>query len=621
MAFQFNWSPLIADTERAREMLTSALNKSPKPSIIVDDIHVTELNLGSTPPSLEILEIGDLAEDRFRGIFKMVYSGDAFLTLKTRVQANPLNTYLATKPSFASPQPLAAASGLTIPLAITLSDIRLSGFVILVFSKQKGITLVFRNDPLESLKVSSTFDSIPFVRDYLQSEIEKQLRVLFMEDLPAIIHRLSLRLLVPPDHQQVPSEDLNSNPRLDSAPSAEAPPIDPLASPPQAPAGVSHDDLDTSFLNLDDAATSYSFSRKNLLRLAALNDSHRTLSLFTPPIRDAVVRAWAGAAEQVRDEHAGPLLGVRARPSGLTLASLRGSTAPMEVDKSSLPSCSSDSRPASLPGSTASIPQSYTSSRPTLASSHTYSTSNTYSINGTVTGSGSSRPRARKRKHRVVNLRRQAEPMDEVTPIDGQPGSESARNNGRPSTPMSTAPPESSSWRTMSSREEDELVTPPDSPEKKKKDPERTPHASRPPRHGQLESGTVKPVRHAADTLHRNLADLHIPDAAVMDKSQLPAADSAPTALPSSTGKTPQSPSSPSAVTSPFPFPNYAGSAQPGGILEQAWLMKMAAEIARKAESERRRQSEEFWNGKWDAASSVQHRAGSEGEAPPAYVA
>jgi len=169
MAFNFNWSPLIADTTRAKDMLTAALNKSPKPPIIVDDIIVTELNLGQTPPELEILEIGDLAEDRFRGIFKMKYNGDAFLTLKTRVQANPLNTYLSEKPSFASPQPLAASSGLTIPLQITLSDIRLSGFVILVFSRQKGLTLVFRNDPLESIKVSSTFDSISFVRDYTKA--------------------------------------------------------------------------------------------------------------------------------------------------------------------------------------------------------------------------------------------------------------------------------------------------------------------------------------------------------------------------------------------------------------------------------------------------------------------
>lgn len=89
MAFNFNWSPLTADEDfyqRARNLLTTALNKSPKPPIIVDDILVTELNLGSIPPELEILEIGDLAEDRFRGIFKMCYSGDAYLTLRTKVQ-------------------------------------------------------------------------------------------------------------------------------------------------------------------------------------------------------------------------------------------------------------------------------------------------------------------------------------------------------------------------------------------------------------------------------------------------------------------------------------------------------------------------------------------------------
>lgn len=92
MAFNFNWSPLTADAafySRARDLLTKALNKSPKPPIIVDDILVSELNLGTVPPDLEILEIGDLAEDRFRGIFKMCYTGDAYLTLKTRVQVRP----------------------------------------------------------------------------------------------------------------------------------------------------------------------------------------------------------------------------------------------------------------------------------------------------------------------------------------------------------------------------------------------------------------------------------------------------------------------------------------------------------------------------------------------------
>ena len=103
MAFNFNWSPLTADADfykMAQEMLTTALNKSPKPPIIVDDILVNELNLGSVPPELEILEIGDLAEDRFRGIFKMCYSGDAFLTLKTRVQVRPNIIFIFVQQSY-----------------------------------------------------------------------------------------------------------------------------------------------------------------------------------------------------------------------------------------------------------------------------------------------------------------------------------------------------------------------------------------------------------------------------------------------------------------------------------------------------------------------------------------
>ncbi len=56
----------------------------------------------------------------------------------TTTQANPLNTYLAAKPGFTSPQPLAAASSLTIPLQITLSEIKLSAFIIVVFSAAEG---------------------------------------------------------------------------------------------------------------------------------------------------------------------------------------------------------------------------------------------------------------------------------------------------------------------------------------------------------------------------------------------------------------------------------------------------------------------------------------------------
>lgn len=78
-------------------------------------------------------------------------------------------------------------------MTLRLSKLHLRAILILVVSKAKGITLVFKNDPLQNVDVSSTFDSVEVIRGYLQQEIEGQLREMFREDLPGIIHRLSQR--------------------------------------------------------------------------------------------------------------------------------------------------------------------------------------------------------------------------------------------------------------------------------------------------------------------------------------------------------------------------------------------------------------------------------------------
>lgn len=284
-----------------------------------------------------------------------------------------MNTYLYSKPSFTSPQPLAAASGLTIPLTLTLSEIKLSAFIILVFSKQKGLTLVFRNDPLESLKVSSTFDSIQFVRDYLQKTIEQQLRNLMMEELPAIIHRLSLQLWCP--------DQVNKGTETPQEEEDEAG-VDPLASPPLDPVDANGNLLDPntiSELTLNGGGEVQSlFSQKNLLRLAALTDSHRTLSLFTPGIRDVVFRAWTGYGE--RSESPTPSV---ATPS-------LSKTNSFNAGASTTTYTFSDS------GSTA---HGHLPSRPSLVSLNSATT-------GLSLGAGARTRTGRKKKTRVVNLRR-----------------------------------------------------------------------------------------------------------------------------------------------------------------------------------------------------------------------
>ncbi|KAK5682201.1 ERMES complex subunit [Elasticomyces elasticus] len=583
MAFNFNWSPLIADTDRVREMLTSSLNKSPKPPIIVDDIIVNELNLGSTPPELEILEVGDLAEDKFRGIFKMSYTGDAYLTLKTRVQANPLNTYLSTKPSFASPQPLAASSGLTIPLQITLSDIRLSGFVILVFSKQKGITLVFRNDPLESLKVSSTFDSIPFVRDYLQKTIESQLRVLFMEDLPAIIHRLSLRMFSP-EHQSAEAQDPSK------ANTDERAPIDPFASSAEQPTDSFGQPLEGGTLFSHDvpSETYASFSQKNLLRLAALTESQRTLSLFTPGMRDTVYRAWASSAD--RNDMSNGISTPLHRP---TLSRIQSTLGSHSAWSSSAPSQASETPSVHSRPSLASFP-----SAPTV-----------YSL-----GSTASRSRAgRKRKNRVVNLRKEK--------VEGDVSDMASVSSGYPESanPSATGSVEASSHEDLAAvAREGEINTPPRSPKKKvgfqqSSDTTRlAPDSRRPvtPR-----NSTVVPPPDDDDQTPRASMYLPVPDEQKTPQKPEPRPSrqrlSRNQTLPDRV-KPPELPRSASDLSlSSLPF-SIDGSS--GGILEQAWMMKMANEIARKVAEEKVRRP--AWRS--DDEEGFGRRGGA--EAPPAYV-
>ena len=285
-------------------------------------------------------------------------------------KANPLSTYLCSKPTFTSPQPLAAASGLTIPLQITLSEIKLSAFIILVFSKQKGLTLVFRNDPLESLKVSSTFDSIQFVRDYLQKTIEGKLRDLIMDELPAIIHRLSLQLWCP---DQLPKESDLPKETSESA-------INPLATPPLDAVDVNGQLVDPSkiaSLSLDGGAETQSlFSQKNILRLAALANSNRTFSLFTPGIRDVIFRAWAGQTERMDTGHNSPL----STPSLAKSHSFQG-----------IATTYTFSDPGSREGD-------HIPSRPSLVSLNSATT-------GLALGSGRHSKSGRKKKTRVVDLR------------------------------------------------------------------------------------------------------------------------------------------------------------------------------------------------------------------------
>jgi hypothetical protein len=72
----------------------------------------------------------------------------------------------------------------------------------LVIDRDEGLTLRFKSDPLEKVKVSSSFDNVEHIKKFLQAQIEGQLRTLFADELPQIIHQLSLSMMQSLNQQQ-----------------------------------------------------------------------------------------------------------------------------------------------------------------------------------------------------------------------------------------------------------------------------------------------------------------------------------------------------------------------------------------------------------------------------------
>lgn len=243
-----------------------------------------------------------------------------------------------------------------------------------------------------------------------------------MDELPAIIHRLSLQLWCP---DQVPKEGEEAKEESDAA-------INPLATPPlDAVDAHGHrlDPVEISSLSLDGGPETQSlFSQKNLEKMDALANAHRTSSLITPNILEVVFRAWAGQSDKA-DATATPSAST---PNLHRTSSYQGSAHTYTFSDNS------------------SQASGHASSRPTLVSMGSATT-------GLSLGSGRHSKAGRKKKMRVVNLRSNktpaSEPVSEVGSTSSQAG-DSGSEAGSTRTPMS----EPAIPTTIREAPEDDLV-------------------------------------------------------------------------------------------------------------------------------------------------------------------
>jgi hypothetical protein len=201
MSFKFNnWNFNEIFYDSVKKHLEDALNRKSPTSNICEYIQVKRLDLGHNPPHLEIMEIGELSMERFKGFLKLKYSGDACLILQTNVQVNPVTA--VNEMPFGHPGMIAAHKPLIVPMQLAINQLVLQGICSLVVDKCKGVTLCFKNDPLVKVQVESTFDDLSLVKKLLQSEIERHLRELFLHQLPEIIHVLSRKYMGLDDEEE-----------------------------------------------------------------------------------------------------------------------------------------------------------------------------------------------------------------------------------------------------------------------------------------------------------------------------------------------------------------------------------------------------------------------------------
>lgn len=351
-----------------------------------------------------------------------------------------------------------------------------------------------------------------------------------MEELPAIIHKLSLRLWCP---DQLPREE-----EIVKESDENETVVDPFANPPvEAVDSHGHvlDATEIASLSLDSGSGAQSlFSQKNMLRLAALTDSHRTLSLFTPGIRNAMFRAWAGPTDRHDTGVSTPI----AAPTMYRMPSTHGSSTIYTFTDAS------------------SVDQGGVPSRPSLVSVNS-------AASGLGLGAGKHSRNLRKKKTRVVNLRRP------------RAGSETSSDAGESvSDTVSVTVPISEPILPTSIPEEVEESVLPQISSQARFYSERNLTPTR---------GILDTTIYGEPTIPNRASAAIIPDETRTSPTQME--------------RTSQNASSrqPDLQTS-----KSTSSEDSSVMLEQAWIMKMADEIARRVYDEKQR-NEKQWEERDDA--------------------
>lgn len=202
MSFKFNWNFFNVEElkEHSKVAITKSIAESKRPDIMADPLEVTDIDFGTRPPKLAFDSIKQVEVGRAHIVFRIKYDGDATITLKTRLHANPLREMFISNqwPAFVQPTLVGARNPLEIPFELKLKSIHLDGYMDVVYTKN-GLTVLFSDDLVTHVETESSLDGVPGVNKMITSMLSKVLAEAFEEDVPEMVWKVTNPTKLSPD--------------------------------------------------------------------------------------------------------------------------------------------------------------------------------------------------------------------------------------------------------------------------------------------------------------------------------------------------------------------------------------------------------------------------------------
>ncbi|KAJ3447011.1 distribution and morphology protein [Anaeramoeba flamelloides] len=187
MAFQFNWPKFTKEDHLYYQKELYDLifqNMIPLP-ILCDNIWITSLSFGESPPQLRILSIKRKSKYELTTSIKFSYKGDAHIQIQTCLNLSSLGKQRTTRTSSRINSHFGVLSQkdkLELPIVIKVSELWVDGVITISIDPNTGIKIHFLNNPLKNITIDTNFNYSKAIHTIIQNSIPFVLNKLFKDD-------------------------------------------------------------------------------------------------------------------------------------------------------------------------------------------------------------------------------------------------------------------------------------------------------------------------------------------------------------------------------------------------------------------------------------------------------